>query len=65
MFDFGLYTQVSDAGPHGPLVLLFLINHMVSYKHTTNKALDCQIDMYMEVLIMNEIHSGLQILPEI
>ena len=27
MFDFGLYTQVSDSGPHGPLVsfaLLFL-----------------------------------------
>ena len=20
MFDFGLYTQVSDSGPHGPLV---------------------------------------------
>ena len=23
MFDFGLYTQVSDSGPHGPLVLKF------------------------------------------
>ena len=22
MFDFGLYTQVSDSGPHGPLVNL-------------------------------------------
>ena len=22
MFDFGLYTQVSDSGPHGPLVLV-------------------------------------------
>ena len=22
MFDFGLYTQASDSGPHGPLVLL-------------------------------------------
>ena len=21
MFDFGLYTQVSDSGPHGPLVV--------------------------------------------
>ena len=24
MFDFGLYTQVSDSGPHGPLVLSFM-----------------------------------------
>ena len=23
MFDFGLYTQVSDSGPHGPLVFHF------------------------------------------
>ena len=23
MFDFGLYTQVSDSGPQGPLVLFF------------------------------------------
>ena len=23
MFDFGLYTQVSDSGPQGPLVLRF------------------------------------------
>ena len=23
MFDFGLYTQVSDSGPHGPLVFKF------------------------------------------
>ena len=23
MFDFGLYTQVSDSGPHGPLVFVF------------------------------------------
>ena len=22
MFDFGLYTQVSDSGPHGPLVVV-------------------------------------------
>ena len=22
MFDFGLYTQLSDSGPHGPLVSL-------------------------------------------
>ena len=25
MFDFGLYTQVSDSGPHGPLVCFFLL----------------------------------------
>ena len=24
MFDFGLYTQVSDSGPHGPLVSVLL-----------------------------------------
>ena len=24
MFNFGLYTQVSDSGPHGPLVLTHL-----------------------------------------
>ena len=24
MFDFGLYTQVSDSGPHGPLVGIVL-----------------------------------------
>ena len=24
MFDFGLYSQVSDSGPHGPLVCSFL-----------------------------------------
>ena len=23
MFDFGMYTQVSDSGPHGPLVYSF------------------------------------------
>ena len=23
-FDFGLYTQVSDSGPHGPLVYFYL-----------------------------------------
>ena len=23
MFNFGLYTQVSDSGPHGPLVCFF------------------------------------------
>ena len=23
MFDFGLYTQVSDSGPHGPLVFFW------------------------------------------
>ena len=22
MFDFGLYTQMSDSGPHGPLVFI-------------------------------------------
>ena len=29
MFDFGLYTQVSDSGPHGPLVFTYfsLSNH--------------------------------------
>ena len=25
MFDFGLYTQVSDSGPHGPLVYFFFV----------------------------------------
>ena len=25
-FDFGLYTQVSDSGPHGPLVLDSLVS---------------------------------------
>ena len=25
MFDFGLYTQVSDSGPHGPLVVFYRI----------------------------------------
>ena len=24
MFDFGLYTQVSDSGPHGPLVFILI-----------------------------------------
>ena len=27
MFDFGLYTQMSDAGPQGPLVLVYHILH--------------------------------------
>ena len=26
MFGFGLYTQVSDSGPHGPLVLFGLMS---------------------------------------
>ena len=25
MFDFGLYTQVSDSGPHGPLVFFVVV----------------------------------------
>ena len=25
MFDFGLYTQVSDSGPLGPLVIVLII----------------------------------------
>ena len=27
MFDFGLYTQVSDSGPHDPLVILMSIKN--------------------------------------
>ena len=31
MFDFGLYTLVSDSGPHGPLVFIFItLNTYVS-----------------------------------
>ena len=30
MFDFSLYTQVSDSGPHGPLVLHFILCFTVS-----------------------------------
>ena len=29
MSDFGLYTQVSDSGPHGPLVLKFCIHIVI------------------------------------
>ena len=28
MFDFGLYTQVSDSGPDGPLVNLFYFSSL-------------------------------------
>ena len=27
MFDFGLYTQVSDSGPQGPLVIIFIFSN--------------------------------------
>ena len=29
MFDFGLYTQVSDSGPHGPLILRLRVSQTV------------------------------------
>ena len=38
LFDFGRYTQVSDSGPHGPLVelyLCFVVGH-VPYKFQRN-----------------------------
>ena len=39
MFAFGLYTQVSDSGPHGPLVYLYITritktNDMPHYQRT-------------------------------
>ena len=29
MFDFGLYIQVSDSGPHGPLVIFLFASHLI------------------------------------
>ena len=37
MFDFGLYTQVSDSGPHGLLLLLFTVFFLDSKKNIVNK----------------------------
>ena len=36
MFDFGLYTQVSASGPHGPLVFLDVLGLMVLRSHGTH-----------------------------
>ena len=36
MFDFGLYTQVSDSGPHGPLVSSSFTSYWVQLFRTTS-----------------------------
>ena len=35
LFDFGRYTQVSDPGPHGPLVFL-VMSHVQYFENSEN-----------------------------
>ena len=46
MFDFGLYTQVSDSGPHGPLVDNVLLKFQISVSEI------CQYLLWEKLLLL-------------
>ena len=53
MFDFGLYTQVSDSGPHGPLVLSFMAKFVSQFSpercklESSNMVYICRMSDYI------------------
>ena len=58
MFDFGLYTQVSDSGPHGPLVGIVLEGKKCLSYNQRNRLWESFVLPWMTKLFENGIYSN-------